>query len=128
LTKRSAAGRAEDTDWRQIASLYQVLERLEPSPVVSLNRAVALAMSEGVERGLALIDELASDGQLDGYHLLHAARADLLRRGGQPGEAAKSYLRALGLVGNDPERRFLEKRLREVSISATAATPRPDPS
>jgi RNA polymerase sigma-70 factor (ECF subfamily) len=108
------AARAEDTDWAQIVSLYDLLERLEPSPIVALNRAVAVAMLDGPRSGLALIDALASSGDLDGYHLLHAARADLLRRVGSKEEAAKSYKRALALVTNDSERRFLERRLSEV--------------
>jgi len=108
------AARAEDTDWPQIVRLYDLLERLQPSPIVSLNRAVAVAMVNGPRAGLDLIDALADDGGLDGYHLLHAARADLLRRVGSFVEAAKSYERALALVINDSERRFLERRLREV--------------
>ena len=108
------AGRAEDTDWHQIVRLYDLLERLQPSPVVSLNRAVAVAMLDGPQPALALIDALAAEGDLDGYHLLHAARADLLRRIGSSAEAAKSYTRALALATNDSERRFLERRLREV--------------
>jgi RNA polymerase sigma-70 factor, ECF subfamily len=108
------APRAEDTDWRQIVGLYNVLERLQRSAIVSLNRAVAVAMADGPQAGLALIDVLASTGELDGYHLLHAARADLLRRVGASSEAAKSYVRALELVTNDSERRFLNRRLREV--------------
>jgi RNA polymerase sigma-70 factor, ECF subfamily len=108
------AARAEDTDWPQIVRLYDVLERLQPSPVVSLNRAVAVAMVEGTERGLDLIDQLAERGQLEGYHLLHAARGDLLRRAGLLERSAQCYTRALGLVANDSERRFLERRLREV--------------
>jgi RNA polymerase sigma-70 factor (ECF subfamily) len=107
------AARAEDTDWPQIARLYDLLERVQPSPIVSLNRAVAVAMVDGPQPALALIDALAATGDLDGYHLLHAARADLLRRMGSTVEAAKSYARALALVTNDSERRFLERRLRE---------------
>jgi RNA polymerase sigma-70 factor (ECF subfamily) len=91
-----------------------LLERVQPSPIVSLNRAVALAMVEGPRPALALIDAIAADGTLDGYHLLHAARADLLRRAGSYNDAAKSYRRALELVTNDSERRYLERRLREV--------------
>ncbi|HWQ53477.1 MAG TPA: RNA polymerase sigma factor [Bryobacteraceae bacterium] len=106
------AARAEDTDWPQILSLYDVLEQLQPSPVVSLNRAVAVAMVDGPRPALALIDRLAGD--LDGYHLLHSARADLLRRLGLRAEAAEAYRRALALAGNESERRFLERRLREV--------------
>ena len=108
------AARAEDTDWPQIVRLYDLLERLQPSPIVSLNRAVAVAMADGPQPALALIDALAAAGDLDGYHLLHAARADLLRRIGSSLEAAKSYERALALVTNESERRFLERRLREV--------------
>jgi RNA polymerase sigma-70 factor (ECF subfamily) len=108
------AARAEDTDWPQIVRLYDILERLQPSPIVSLNRAVAVAMVDGPRPGLALIDALAATGELESYHLLHAARADLMRRIGSVEEAAKSYRRALELVTNDSERRFLERRLREV--------------
>ena len=112
------AARAEDTDWPQILSLYDLLERLQPSPIVSLNRAVAVAMVHGPEAGLALIEELTASGDLEDYHLLHAARADLLRRAGFPVPAAESYVRALALVTNDSERRFLERRLREVQALA----------
>ncbi len=112
------AARAEDTDWPQILRLYDLLERLQPSPIISLNRAVAVAMVYGPRRALALIDALAATGELDGYHLLHAARADLLRRAGATAEASKSYARALELVTNDSERRFLERRLREVQPPA----------
>ena len=112
------AARAEDTDWRQIVQLYDLLERLQPSPVVSLNRAVAVAMLDGPEPALELIDALAAGGDLDGYHLLHAARADMLRRIGSSAEAARSYTRALALATNDSERRFLERRLREVQPPA----------
>ncbi|HXV63971.1 MAG TPA: RNA polymerase sigma factor [Vicinamibacteria bacterium] len=108
------AVRAEDTDWPRIVRLYDRLERLQPSPIVSLNRAVAFSMVNGPRAGLALIDVLAAAGDLDDYHLLHAARADLLRRLGSPVEAAESYRRALALVQNDAERRFLEGRLSEV--------------
>ena len=111
------AARAEDTDWRQIVQLYDVLERVQPSPIVSLNRAVAVAMADSPRSGLALIDALSASNDLDDYHLLHAARADLLRRIGWPAEAAKSYERALSFVTNDSERRYLERRLREVQSS-----------
>jgi RNA polymerase sigma-70 factor (ECF subfamily) len=110
------AAKAEETDWPQILRWYDLLERVQPSPIVSLNRAVAVAMVEGLRQGLELIDALAADGDLDGYHLLHSARADLLRRIGSRAEAAKSYVRALALVTNDSERRFLERRLREVRL------------
>jgi RNA polymerase sigma-70 factor (ECF subfamily) len=109
------APRAEDTDWPQIVRLYEVLERVQPSPVVSLNRAVAVAMVAGPRAGLALIEPLAAAGDLDGYHLLHAARADLLRRAGDADEAARSYARALSLATNESERRYLERRRREVA-------------
>jgi RNA polymerase sigma-70 factor (ECF subfamily) len=108
------APRAEDTDWPQIVRLYDVLERLQPSPIVSLNRAVAVAMVEGPGPALALIDALAATGELDGYHLLHATRADLLRRLGLSADAAASYQHALSLVTNKSERRFLERRLRQM--------------
>ena len=108
------ASRAEETDWPQIVRLYDLLERVQPSPIVSLNRAAAIAMADGPRPALALIDGLAATGELDRYHLLHAARADLLRRLGSRAEAAASYARALELVTNDAERRFLERRLREV--------------
>jgi RNA polymerase sigma-70 factor (ECF subfamily) len=108
------AGRAQDTDWREIVRLYDELQRIEPSPVVSLNRAVAIAMAEGPQSGLTIVDAVAASGDLDDYHLLHAARADLLRRAGSREAAAKSYLRAIELVTNDRERSYLERRLREV--------------
>ncbi|MEW6732028.1 MAG: RNA polymerase sigma factor [Acidobacteriota bacterium] len=108
------AARAEDTDWPQIVQLYDLLERIQPSPIVTLNRAVAVAMVDGPQAALTLIDILAAGGELDSYHLLYAARADLLRRMGAFTEAAQSYERALALVTNDSERRFLERRLREV--------------
>jgi RNA polymerase sigma-70 factor (ECF subfamily) len=100
-----------DTDWRQIASLYGVLARLQPSPVVRLNGAVAVGMSEGPGRGLALIDELGATGELDRYHLFHAARADMLRRLGAFEAAADAYRRALTLMANGVERAYLERRL-----------------
>lgn len=105
------AAHANETDWRQIVQLYELLERLQPSPVVALNRAVAVAMTDGAQAGLVLIDALAAE--LDGYHLWHAARADLLRRLGSFAEAAKNYERALALVTNESERHFLERRLHE---------------
>ena len=154
------AARASETDWSEILRLYTLLERVQPSPIVSLiprtvgtdtnpkrqrgivmsglagasgwceatfecvrrgraryNRAVPIAMSDGPQPALALIDSLAATGHLDNYHLLHAARADFLRRFGSSTEAAQSYARALELVTNDSERRFLERRLREVQTS-----------
>lgn len=119
------AARAEDTDWRRIVQLYEQLERVQPSPIVSLNRAVAVAMAEGPRAGIALIEAVAATGDLENYHLLHAARADLLRRAGSSGEAAKSYLRALALVTNDSERRYLERRLDELQRADSAAAPPP---
>ena len=102
---------AAETDWAQIEALYGELERATASPVVALNRAVAVAMSEGYERGLELMGGLP----LDGYHLYHSARADLLRRLGRQEEAAAAYRRALELTASEPERRFLSRRLAEVS-------------
>ena len=101
----------DGTDWPQIAALYGILAGIDPSPVVELNRAVAVAMADGIERGLALLDRI----HLPGYHLLPAARADLLRRLGRIAESAAAYRQALDLVTNDAERRFLERRLAEVS-------------
>ncbi len=112
------AARAEDTDWAQIVRLYELLEGLQPSPIVSLNRAVALAMVEGEGAALAVVDALTDDGELENYHLLHATRADLLRRLGRMAEAGKSYEQALALATNESERRFLERRLREVRRAA----------
>jgi len=121
VAEHSKAARAEDTNWREIVRLYSELERLEPSPVVSLNRAVAVAMAQGAGAGLTMVDALATSGDLDNYHLFHAARADLLRRMGSREDAAKSYSRALELVTNDRERRFLERRLREVAAVSPGA-------
>ena len=101
-----------DTDWSQIAALYDVLNSRWPSPVVALNRAVAVGMSEGPETGLALLDELGAE--LNGYHLRHAALADLLRRAGRFEEATVEYQHAVTLAGTAPERAYLERRLREV--------------
>jgi len=109
----TTAATAEDTDWADIAALYGELARLVPSPVVRLNRAVALGMADGPDAGLALVAELEREGELNGYHLLPATRADLLRRSGRRTEAARAYERALELVENDAERHFLEKRLAE---------------
>ncbi len=107
------APRPEDTDWPQIAALYGGLVQMTPSPVVQLNRAVAVAMADGPERGLPLVEALASE--LDGYHLFHASRADLLRRLGRRDDAAEAYRRTLELVPNPSERAFLERRLAEVT-------------
>jgi RNA polymerase sigma-70 factor (ECF subfamily) len=105
---------AEQTDWRQIAALYQELQEIHPSAVVALNHAVAVALSHSLETGLALIDQLGSLGELDSYHLYHAARADILRRLGRSHDAAEAYRRALGLTGNAVERRYLRRRLAEL--------------
>jgi RNA polymerase sigma-70 factor (ECF subfamily) len=105
---------AAATDWAQIVALYDVLWRMDPSPVVALNRAVAVAMRDGPAAGLALIDELLRTGELEQYHLAHAARADLCRRLGKNEEAALSYERALALARQEPERRFLERRLKNI--------------
>jgi RNA polymerase sigma-70 factor (ECF subfamily) len=108
------AKRKEDTDWAEIVRLYDRLERIQPSAIVALNRAVAVAMVDGPAAGLAIVDALAEDGELEGYHLLHAARGDFSRRLGAFADAEKSYARALELVGNESERRFLTRRLQEV--------------
>jgi RNA polymerase sigma-70 factor (ECF subfamily) len=109
----TTAATAEETDWADIAALYGELARFVPSAVVRLNRAVAVGMAEGPETGLALVAELEREGELDGYHLLPATRADLLRRMGRLEEAAQAYGGALELVENEAERNFLEKRLAE---------------
>jgi RNA polymerase sigma-70 factor (ECF subfamily) len=109
----ASAPTAEATDWRSIAGLYQQLADLTGSPIVELNRAVAVAMTDGPEEGLALVDELARAGALDGYYLLPAARADMLRRLGRFPEAVAAYREALALVRTEPERRFLEARVTE---------------
>jgi RNA polymerase sigma-70 factor (ECF subfamily) len=101
----------DETDWAQIAALYRELVRVDPSPVVELNRAVAVAMATRPEEGLALVERIRG---LDGYHLLHAARADLLRQSGRRKEAAAAYGRALALAPSPVERAFLERRLSEV--------------
>jgi RNA polymerase sigma-70 factor, ECF subfamily len=106
---------AAATDWAQIVGLYDVLARAAPSPVVELNRAVAVAMRDGPEAGLVLIDAILARGDLGNYHLVHSARADLCRRLGRTAEARASYERALDLTWQEPERRFLERRLRELS-------------
>jgi RNA polymerase sigma-70 factor (ECF subfamily) len=108
------AATANATDWAQIAALYGILTRMQPDPVVRLNHAVAVAMSDGPAAGLALLDALEAEGGLEKYHLLDAARADLLRRLGSLEAAAAAYRRALDLTENEVERRYLERRLREV--------------
>jgi RNA polymerase sigma-70 factor (ECF subfamily) len=106
------AERAEDTDWREIVTLYDALLRTHPSPVVELNRAVAVALADGPDAGLAVIEALG--GALEEYHLFHSARADLLRRLGRREEALDAYERALNLSTNEIERRFLRRRIEEV--------------
>ena len=110
----SEASDAASTDWAQIVALYGALARAAPSPVVELNRAVAVAMRDGPEAGLVLIDALFARGELKDYHLAHSAQADLCRRLGRKEEAVRSYERALALTQSEPERRFLEKRISEL--------------
>ncbi|TMG82179.1 MAG: RNA polymerase sigma factor [Betaproteobacteria bacterium] len=110
----AGAVNADATDWGEIAGLYDVLLRVEPSPVVELNRAVAVAMRDGSAAGLALIDAILARGDLNEYHLAHAARADLCRRLGRTAQARASYERAVTLARQEPERRFLERRLAEL--------------
>ena len=113
--RHASAARAEDTDWPAIARLYGELAALTRSPVVELNRAVAVGMADGPAAGLTLVDALAASGALPGYHLLPATRADLLRRLGRGAEAARAYREALALAGTGPERRYLSRRLAEVT-------------
>jgi RNA polymerase sigma-70 factor (ECF subfamily) len=111
----AAAATPSETDWARMVALYDVLERAQPSPVVALNRAIAVAMRDGPLAGLELVDAILARGELKGYHLAHAARADLCRRLGRTAEARESYKQALALARQDPERRFLERRLQEVA-------------
>jgi len=113
---------AEETDWPQIAALYEKLLELHPSPVVALNHAVAVAMSRGIEAGLQRIDDLGRNGALAQYYLFHAARADLLRRLNQKDEAAAAYQKAASLATNRIEVDFLERRMREVEAGDRSAT------
>lgn len=108
------AASAVDTNWAQIVALYDVLVQVEPSPVIELNRAVAVAMWDGALAGLQQIDDILAQGNLSDYHLIHAARADLCRRLGRTDEARVSYQQALAIARQEPERRFLEKRLQEL--------------
>ena len=112
--RHANAKTAKDTDWPQIAALYDALLRMHTSPVIEVNRAVAVAMARSLEEGLALLDEIERREELEEFHLLPAARADLLRRLGSMGEAADAYRRALSLATNDIERRFLRRRLAEM--------------
>lgn len=116
------AATAEATDWRQIAALYSALLALQPSPVIELNRAVAIAMHQGPAAGLALIDGLFARGELQHYYLAHSARADLCRRLGRHAEAHSSYERALQFVNSEPERQFLKNRLSDVESRRTQST------
>src|SRR5687767_9191119 len=113
------APEAAATDWGEIVGLYDVLARAASSPVVELNRAVAVAMRDGPAAGLALIDGILARGDLVDYHLAHSARADLCRRLGRTAEARAAYERALELTRQEPERRFLERRLGELSEAST---------
>jgi RNA polymerase sigma-70 factor (ECF subfamily) len=108
------APNATETDWPQIVPLYDLLLRTEPSPIVELNRTVAVAMRDGPAKGLELVDALLERGELAQYHLAHAARADFCRRLGRSADARASYQRALALAKQEPERRFLERRLMEL--------------
>jgi RNA polymerase sigma-70 factor (ECF subfamily) len=110
------AASANATDWNEIIALYDLLLRIEPTPIVELNRAVAVAMRDGFEAGLALVDDLLARGELADYHLAHATRADLCRRLGRGAEAAAAYRRALELTKLEPERRFLERRIAELDV------------
>ena len=119
------APHAEDTDWRQIVRLYDALTQVQSSPVVSLNRAVAVAIVDGPEKGLRLVDQLVAEKDLEDYHLLHATRADLQRRAGMKAQAIESYRRALSLATNESERRLLAERLRSTEVADAAVnTPR----
>jgi len=109
------APRYEDTDWPQIAGLYEVLIRIHPSPVIELNHAVAVSMVDGPERALQLVDSIGKRGELNRYHMLPAVRGDLLRRMGRQDEAAAAYRQALQSVDLEPERRFLAARLAELN-------------
>jgi RNA polymerase sigma-70 factor (ECF subfamily) len=108
------AGTAEETDWAEIVGLYDVLMRAAPSPVVRLNRAVAVGMRDGPQAGLALVNGLIEEGKLTDYHLTYAAQADFYRRAGETDAAREAYERALALALQEPERRFLQQRLREL--------------
>jgi RNA polymerase sigma-70 factor (ECF subfamily) len=122
----AAAPNAIETDWRQIAALYALLLSLGSTPVIELNHAVAVAMVDGPQAGLLLMDAIAARGELRDYHLLHSARADLLRRLGRFDAARAAYETALGLATVEPERRFLQRRLSEIrSPGSPTESPRP---
>ncbi len=113
--EHAQAPNADDTNWSQIVAWYDLLLQAHPSPVVELNRAVAVAMNDGPEAGLALIDGILAKGELTDYHLVHSARADLCRRLGRIEEARVSYQKALARTQQEPERRFYQKRLNELA-------------
>lgn len=113
----AAAATSASTDWAKIVALYDLLSKADPSPVVALNRAVALAMRDGPTTGLTLIDRILAEGKLSGYHFAHAARGDLLSRLGRTAEAREAYAQAFALAGQAPERRFLAKRLRALGAA-----------
>jgi RNA polymerase sigma-70 factor (ECF subfamily) len=113
------ANASQDTDWKQIAALYHVLSTKQPSPIISLNHAVAVAMSGCLEQGLAMVDGLAASGDLENYYLFHAARADLLRRMGRTSEAVETYQRALALTTNTVECRYLRRRIAAIGPHAS---------
>ncbi len=112
--EHATASTAAATNFARIAIIYAHLSQVAPSPIVDLNRAIAVAFSEGPDAGLALLDTLNLDAQLGEYHLLHATRADLLRRAGRPADALPHYRRALELAPSGPERRFLQERLKDL--------------
>jgi RNA polymerase sigma-70 factor (ECF subfamily) len=114
---------AVETDWSEIVGLYDVLLRADPSPVIELNRAAAVAMRDGPESGIELIDSILARGELTEYPLTHSARAELCRKAGRTAEAVESYQRALSLSRQEPQRRFLERRLAESHESGSQSSP-----
>jgi RNA polymerase sigma-70 factor (ECF subfamily) len=118
--EHARAKRYDDTDWARIALLYAMLLDIQPTPIIALNHAVAVAMAHGLERGLALIEGLEASGELNDYYLMWAAKADLLRRMGSFIDAAAAYRRALEVVINNPDRRFLERRLKEMEVAVSS--------
>ena len=116
---RDSTATAADTDWNQIIALYDLLHRLQPSPIVQLNRAAAVSMRDGPQAGLALLDGLATDEALATFHPYHAARAELLRQLGDPAAADHAYVQALQYVSQTVERRFLEKRRESLQLAGT---------
>ena len=120
----ASAASAEATDWAEIVGLYDVLARPQSTPIVALNRAVAVAMRDGPAAGLPLIETVLDNGQMKDYHLAHAARADICRRLGRHADARASYERALALARQEPERAFLAARLRDLSPDVDSAARR----